>query len=105
MKLVNKSYKTYDKLSRYESFPVYQDSDTGKSLYGVTSYLDNTTAYTLHTTSRGDTLDSLALYYYGNPTYFWIIADFNRILDCFIHLPEGVDIKIPSISSIRYILS
>lgn len=100
--LINKSYRSYDKLSRYEAFPYYFDTVNKKYLYGISAYLDRTTAYTLHVTGKDDTLDSLALYYYGNPTYFWMIADFNRILDAYVKLPENINIMIPSISSIKF---
>ena len=36
-----------------------------------------------------DTLDSLALKYYGRPDLFWVIADFNRIQDPYINLYEN----------------
>lgn len=102
MSFINKAYKVYEKLSRYESFPYYYDTVSQKYVYGVTAYLDEDTPYTIHVTGKYDTLDSLALYYYNNPTYYWIIADFNRILDCYTKLPEGAPIKIPSISSIKF---
>lgn len=46
-------------------------------------YLQKTSSYKLHTVEVGDTLDTLALFYYGNPTYYWIIADYNDIFDPF----------------------
>lgn len=50
-----------------------------------------------------DTLDSLALSYYNNPTLWWFIAAFNDIQDAFIDLSEHYDIiKIPSVTSISY---
>ena len=35
-------------------------------------------------------------------TYYWIIADFNRIQDPFINLPVGYTIKIPVLSNIEF---
>lgn len=99
---LNKSYKSYDKLSRYESFPYYYDTENNKYVYGITAYLNANTAYFNHLTGPSDTLDALALYYYGNPTYYWIIADFNRILDAYEKLQPGMWIRIPSISSIEF---
>ena len=50
-----------------------------------------------------DTLDSLALKYYGRPDLFWIIADFNRIQDPFIKLVDYFSIiKIPSLSTLSF---
>ena len=59
--------------------------------------------YTLHYVTDRDTLDSLALYYYGRPDLYWIIADFNRIQDPYINLFEKYNyIYIPSLSGVKY---
>ena len=100
--LKNKSYKSYKKLSRYSNFPYYYHTLDDKYVYGITAHLKNDTPYILHTVKKSDTLDSLALYYYNNPTYYWIICDFNRIQDPFIDLEEGQKIKIPSFSTIEF---
>jgi hypothetical protein len=56
-----------------------------------------------HTVKPEDTLDSLALTYYNNPTYWWVIAYFNKISDPFVKLSLKYSIiKIPSISSIEF---
>ena len=102
--LTNKQYKNYSKLSRYSAFPFYYHTRLSKYVYGKTSYLDNTTLYKTHLIQRGDTLDSLALKYYNNPTLFWIICSFNRINDPFIELKEGETIKIPTISNIEFLM-
>jgi hypothetical protein len=45
----------------------------------------------------------LALKYYNNPTFWWVIAYFNDIQDPFKPLKDKRDtIKIPSISSIEF---
>jgi hypothetical protein len=45
----------------------------------------------------------LALTYYNNPTYWWIIAYFNNITDPFIELiSKYATIKIPNISNIKF---
>jgi hypothetical protein len=45
----------------------------------------------------------LALSYYNNPTYWWIIAYFNDIQDAFIKLSDKFDIlKIPDIRSLEF---
>lgn len=103
--LTNKQYKDYDKLSRYSAFPFYYHTQQEKYIYGKTAYLRDDTLYTTHTVTVGDTLDSLALHYYNNPTLFWIICSFNRINDPFIELVEGTTLKIPSISNIEFIRS
>lgn len=100
--LTEKTYKDYSKLSRYSPFPYYYHTIDDKYIYGTTAYLKNTTLYTSHTVVKGDTLDSLALEYYNNPTLYWVICSYNRIRDPFIQLKEGSIIKIPSISNIEF---
>lgn len=101
--LKNKSYKDYSYVSRYISIPYYYNTEDDKYIYGTAQQLNDSTAYALHEVKRGDTLDSLALKYYNNPTLFWIIADFNKIQDPFATLTVGEKLKIPSISSISFV--
>lgn len=100
--LTNKSYKQYTKLSRYTTIPYFYHTVDKKYIYGTSKYLKNTTPYTSYTIKYGDTLDSLALDFYNNPTLYWIICSFNHIQDPFITLKEGDIIKIPSLSTIEY---
>lgn len=101
--LINKSYKMYTGISRYNNFPYYYNTLDNKYIYGTTSNLRDDTPYSIHTVVQNDTLDSLALKYYNNPTYYWIIADFNRISDPYESLKIGTALKIPSFSAIEYI--
>lgn len=102
--LTNKSYKSYDRLSRYSNFPYYYNIVDNKYIYGVTAQLNDNTSYVVHVVKKNDTFDTLALYYYGNPTYYWIICDFNHIQDPFTELKQGDKIKIPTFSTIEYLL-
>lgn len=95
-------YKDYDYVSRYQVFPYYKHNIDKKYIYGLTSHLDTSTKFVSHKVKVNDTLDSLALYYYNNPTYFWIIADFNRIQDPYAELEIGRVLKIPTFSGISY---
>ena len=97
-----KSYKEYNYTSRYSSFPYYYHKNDEKYFYGLTAYLDNTTVYTLHTIQQGDTLDRLAMQYYGNPTLYWVICSYNHIRNPYKDLVKGKTIKIPSLSNIQY---
>ena len=72
-------------------------------MYGTTSYLNKEVDYKLHRVAKGETLDIIALTYYNNPTFFWIIADYNRILDCMEDLEEGQLIYIPNISRLEFL--
>ena len=69
-KLTNKQYKDYDYLSRYTSFPFYYNEEDRKYVYGVTSQLNQNITYVLHEVKTNETLDTLALDYYNNPTFF-----------------------------------
>lgn len=69
-KLTNKQYKDYDYLSRYTSFPFYYNEGDRKYIYGVTSQLNQSITYVLHEIKVNETLDTLALDYYNNPTFF-----------------------------------
>ena len=59
--LIHKTYKQYDKISRYANFPYYYNVNDNKYEYGTTNYLNDTTPFVLYKVQRGDTLDILAL--------------------------------------------
>lgn len=102
-RLTNKNYKTYDYISRYSSIPYYYNKEDNKYIYGLSSYLSEDNTFVAHTIKDYDTLDLLALTYYGRPDLYWIIADFNKILDPFINLQEKfTTIKIPTLTNIYY---
>lgn len=84
-------------------FPTYYHTVDKKSFYGLSSHLlTENTKFVTHKVKQNDTLDSLALYYYNNPTYYWIIADFNRIRDPYNKLEIGQLLKIPTFSNIAF---
>ena len=101
--LGRKQYKNYDRVSRYQVFPFYYNNLDDKYIYGLTSHLIvDGTKFVAHKVKRDETLDSLALHYYNNPTYYWVIADFNRILDPYEELEVGKVLKIPTFSNIAF---
>ena len=101
--LKDKQSKSYSYISRYSAFPYFYNTVDEKYIYSITSQLNDDTTFVLHQVSQSDTLESLALVYYGRPDYYWIIADFNRISDPFIKLnTKFKTIKIPSLSNISY---
>lgn len=101
--LKDKAYKVYDNISRYAPFPYYYNTLDRKFVYGLTKQLGQGVSYTLHQISEHDSLDSLSLYYYGRPDYYWVIADFNRIRDPFIHLKDHYDqIMIPTLTNVSF---
>lgn len=99
----DKQLRDYVGTSRYSVFPFYFNENDNKYIYGITSHLkkDNV-SYVGHKVILGDTLDTLALYYYNNPTYFWVIADFNNIRDPYKELEIDSIIKIPTFSKIEF---
>lgn len=101
--LKNKKYKSFDYLSRYTNVPYYYDSLESKEVYGIGTNLINTTEFVTHKVKSNDTLNSLALKYYNNPTFWWVIAYFNDIQDAFRPLRDKyTTLKIPSIASIEF---
>lgn len=102
-RIKNKSYKTYPYVSRYTSFPYYYNTLDNKYFYGLTDNINKNITYVVHKVNDYDTLDLLAYTYYGRPDLFWIIADFNNIIDPLMNLKSKFDsIKIPSMSSIYF---
>lgn len=100
--LINKQYKQPSYLSRYASFPIYYHTGDAKYVGGITSHLKQDIPYVLHKIKAHETLDSIALDMYNNPTFFWVIADFNNIQDPYIKLQVGDFLKIPSLSNISF---
>lgn len=101
--LKQKSYRTYDYISRYQPFPYYYHELDEKYIYGITSQLKKNINYTLVNITQFDTLDSLAEKYYGRPDLYWVIADYNDIIDPFIQLfGNYTSIKVPTLGSISW---
>lgn len=100
--LRDKSYRTYSYTSRYAAFPYYYNATDNTYIQGVTNYLDDTTIATAHVVTHRDTLDTLALRYYNNPTLYWVIASYNRIQNPYEPLEVGSVIQIPSLANIKY---
>lgn len=99
----NKKYEAYDYICRYTNTPYYYNTVDEREFYGIGSNLSKDTAWVVHRIAAEDSLDYLALKYYNNPTYWWVIAYFNDIQDPFIDLYGNMSmIKIPAISSIKF---
>lgn len=101
--LKNKRYADFNYICRKTGVPYYYDKLGDRDVFGIGSNLKKDTAYVSHKVVQEDTLDSLALEYYNNPTLWWAIAYFNDIQDAFIRLVDHFDtIKIPQITSIEF---
>ena len=102
-KLTNKRVSTFDYTSRYAGVPYFFDTEKNKDIFGIGSQIRFDTPYLVHKLETADTLDSLALTYYNNPTYWWVIAYFNKINDPFTDVVRKYQtLKIPTISSIVF---
>lgn len=101
--LKNKTYASFDYLSRYTSIPYYYDTINNREIYGIGTNLRNDTEYVSHKVKSNDTLHALSLKYYNNPTFWWVIAYFNDIQDPFKPLRDKYSVlKIPNISSAEF---
>ena len=101
--LTQKTYKDYDYISRYTSFPTYYHTLDNKYVQGTTAQLDQNNTYVAHTVKYNDTYDTLSLFYYNTPLYFWVICDFNNIQDPFENPKVGTILKIPTLSNIKFL--
>lgn len=101
--LKNKRYINFGYLSRQTGVPIYYDTLGQREFFGIGSDLNKETPSFTHKVKPEDTLDSLALKYYNNPTYWWVIANFNDIQDAFIKLTDKYTIlQIPNISALMF---
>lgn len=101
--LTKKSKRYYDYTSRYAILPYYYHTIDKKYVYGISRNIATNTEYVLHNVIDSDSLDSLALKYYGRPDLYWVIAMFNNINDPYIKLFDHYNyIYVPSLSAIRY---
>lgn len=101
--LKDKKYTSFDYISRYAGTPYYYHKVDQREVYGLGKNLLKSTTWVAHKVVSTDTLDKLALKYYNNPSYWWVIAYFNDIQDAFIHLKDYFDVlKIPAINSIIF---
>ena len=99
----DKHYKTFDKISRYTTTPIAYNMLDKKYMSCKWNPVRKDIIFEWHTVEPGETLDYLALCFYGNPTYYWYIADFNDIFDPFYQPAAGDKIKIPSLSSLEFV--
>ena len=101
--LKNKNYVSFDYTSRYAKVPFYFDTLKNREIYGIGTNLKPTAEFVTHKVRGNDTLSSLALKYYNDPTFWWVIAYFNNVQDAFKPLAYKYStLKIPTIASIEF---
>lgn len=99
----NKRYASFNYTCRYTGVPYYYDTVGKRDVFGIGKPMLKNTSWAAHKVMPDDSLDSLALKYYNDPTYWWIIAYFNNIIDPFTPLHGKFSIiRIPNISSIEF---
>lgn len=81
---------------RYQFTPVYKRFD-GKNVYRTTYYpiIPESIDDTYIIASETDYLDSLAKRYYGDESYWWIIAQANNLGKGKLSIPQGKQLRIP----------
>ena len=109
--LRNQSTKTSKYFSRYNGKNTYmnildvlsRDKETGNVAYKeqieTSRWLSHNNDYKVYVTDEEDTYDLLAHQFYNNPTYYWIICDFNRVLDCMKPLKPNTTLYIPTLGT------
>lgn len=81
-------------LRRNRGRRVYTDL-RGNTVSGRYQRYDRNAKHNIYKTNKTTTLDIISLQNYGTPLLFWLIADFNDILDPMIDIPAGTELKIP----------
>lgn len=81
---------------RYQFTPVFKRYD-GKNVYRTTYYpiIPESIDDTYVIASESDYLDSLAKKYYGDESYWWIIAQANNLGKGKLSIPQGKQLRIP----------
>lgn len=100
--LEDKQYKDFEYFSRYQNIPYYFHKVDRKYIVGISQPISKDTSYFIHKVKINDTLDTLALTYYNNPTYFWLIADMNNIQNPYTKLKIGQELKIPIFNEVTF---
>lgn len=97
--LKNKTYKTSAYYSRYNGIPYYYNTLDGNYQLGLKSWLKPTFDYIRYTVEEGDTFDYIALKFYNNPTYYWLICDANKVIDPMKEPEVGDVLIIPTLGN------
>jgi phage tail protein X len=91
-------------MERYKNIQVLKDNSGRKFLSTTVFPIIEPTINDIYITGQvGDRLDNLAFKYYGNSTYWWVIARANNIGYGDFVVPLGRQIRIPNPDSINEI--
>lgn len=92
--------KSSNYFSRYNGVNYYYNENDGKYVLATRQWLRQFEDYTReveYEVKEGDTYDTISLNFYNNPTYYWIICDYNRIIDPLKPPKKGTKLIIPSL--------
>lgn len=97
-----KSPRKYRYVSRYSKTNIIADKngpDVHESSYNIE--IDQNTSDTYFTVNKAteNRLDLISVMFYDFPSYWWVIATANNILDPF-NVPIGTVLRIPALSSL-----
>jgi len=88
-------------MERYKDIKVLKDKNGKRFLSTTLLPVIEPTENDVYITGQiGDRLDNLAFKYYGNSTFWWVIARANNIGKGDLVVPLGKQIRIPDPSSI-----
>ena len=83
--------------NRYENIPITKDREDKNQLYQTNVYPDVPVSdeddYVI--TTFGDRFDLLAFDFYGDMTYWWLIAVANELPGDSLYPPVGIQLRIP----------
>lgn len=100
--LSNKTAKTSEYFSRYNGLYYYFNDLDNKYQLQTGSWLKQIATVNgtqVYKVQKGDTWDKIALKFYKNPTYYWILCDYNRVIDPFVEPKVGDEIEIPTLGT------
>lgn len=63
--------------------------------YGITPL--SSVSFYEHQYVSGERLDQLAFQYYKDPSYWWVIPEFNPQITDFTNIPDGTIIRMPRV--------
>ena len=97
--LTNESTKTSNYFSRYNGIAQYYNKHDKKYQLALKSWLRKNFTSVPYVVQDNDTFDYIALKFYNNPTYYWIICDANKIIDPMKEPKKGDTLLIPSLDN------
>lgn len=100
--LTNRAIKSSKYYSRYNGLSYYYNNLDDKyqleTRHWLKEFIDTSKIQT-YIVKEKDTYDTIALEFYNNPTYYWVICDYNRIIDPFTPPKVGTVLYLPSLNA------